>query len=97
MLISDADLDFLPIPDPGVKKASDPGSATMIFNLLLLYRSFLINSFSKIPQLYLYQEEIRKWLGNRLIPKICDERFSCQYSVVRANTITSTHSHLFTR
>ncbi len=23
------DLDFLPIPDPGVKKAPDPGSATL--------------------------------------------------------------------
>ncbi len=32
MLFPDPDLDFLPIPDPGVKKAPDPGygSATMI-------------------------------------------------------------------
>jgi hypothetical protein len=29
-LIPDPDLDFLPIPDPGVKKALDPGSATLV-------------------------------------------------------------------
>ncbi len=28
MFISDPDLDFLPIPDPGVKKAPDPGSGS---------------------------------------------------------------------
>jgi hypothetical protein len=28
--ISDLDPDFLPIPDPGVKKAPDPGSATLL-------------------------------------------------------------------
>jgi hypothetical protein len=28
MFIQDPDLDFLPIPDPGVKKALDPESAT---------------------------------------------------------------------
>jgi hypothetical protein len=34
--IPDQDLDFLPIPDPGVKKALDPGSrtATLIFKVL---------------------------------------------------------------
>jgi hypothetical protein len=26
MFILDPDLDFLPIPDPGIKKAPDPGS-----------------------------------------------------------------------
>jgi hypothetical protein len=26
MFVQDPDLDFLPIPDPGVKKAPDPGS-----------------------------------------------------------------------
>jgi hypothetical protein len=32
--IPDRDLDFLPIPDPGVKKAPDPGSgsATLLFS-----------------------------------------------------------------
>ncbi len=29
MFIPDPDLDFLPIPDPGVKKALDPGSARL--------------------------------------------------------------------
>jgi hypothetical protein len=29
MFIPDQDLDFLPIPDPGVKKAPDPGFATL--------------------------------------------------------------------
>jgi hypothetical protein len=29
MFITDPDLDFLPIPDPGVKKAPNPGSATL--------------------------------------------------------------------
>jgi hypothetical protein len=28
MLIPDPDLEFLPIPDPGVKKAPDPGSGS---------------------------------------------------------------------
>jgi len=28
MLLLDPDLDFLPIPDPGVKKAPDPGSGS---------------------------------------------------------------------
>jgi hypothetical protein len=28
MFIPDPDLDFLPIPDPGVKKSSDPGSGS---------------------------------------------------------------------
>jgi hypothetical protein len=30
--IPEPDLDFLPIPDPGVKKASDPGSWILIRN-----------------------------------------------------------------
>jgi hypothetical protein len=30
MFIPDPDLDFLPITDLGVKKAPDPGSATLI-------------------------------------------------------------------
>jgi hypothetical protein len=30
MFIPDLDLDFLPIPEPGVKKAPYPGSATLI-------------------------------------------------------------------
>ncbi len=34
MLILDPDLDFLPNPDPGVKKAPGPGSATMPSGLL---------------------------------------------------------------
>jgi hypothetical protein len=29
MFIPDPDLDFLPIPDPEVKKAPDPGSVTL--------------------------------------------------------------------
>ncbi len=29
-VLQDPDLDFLPIPDPGVKKAPDPGSATLL-------------------------------------------------------------------
>ncbi len=29
--IKELKYDFLPIPDPGVKKATDPGSATLIF------------------------------------------------------------------
>ncbi len=29
--IRDPDPDFLPIPDPGVKKAPDSGSATLVF------------------------------------------------------------------
>jgi hypothetical protein len=29
MFIPDPDHDFLPIPNPGVKKAPDPGSATL--------------------------------------------------------------------
>ncbi len=35
MFIADPvpDLDFLPIPDPGVKKAPDPGSATLHTNM----------------------------------------------------------------
>jgi hypothetical protein len=32
MFIQDPDLDFLPIPDPGVKKAPDPGSATLLLS-----------------------------------------------------------------
>jgi hypothetical protein len=34
MFIPDPDLDFLPIPYPGVKKAPDPGSgsATLVHN-----------------------------------------------------------------
>jgi hypothetical protein len=36
MFIPDPDLDFLPIPDPGVKKASDPGfgSATLVKSMV---------------------------------------------------------------
>jgi hypothetical protein len=30
MFIPDPDLDFLPIPDPGVKKPPDRGSATLV-------------------------------------------------------------------
>ncbi len=30
MFIPDPDADFLPIPDPGVKKALDPGSGSSI-------------------------------------------------------------------
>ncbi len=29
MFIPDPDLDFLPVPDPGVEKALDPGSAAL--------------------------------------------------------------------
>ncbi len=32
MFIPDPDLDFLPIPDPGVKKAPDSGSATLLLH-----------------------------------------------------------------
>ncbi len=32
MFIQDPDLDFLPIPDPGVKKAPDPRSATLLLH-----------------------------------------------------------------
>jgi hypothetical protein len=32
MFIPDQDLDFLPIPDPGIKKAPDPGSLIRILN-----------------------------------------------------------------
>jgi hypothetical protein len=31
MFIPDPELDFLPIPDPGVKKAPDPGSITLLY------------------------------------------------------------------
>jgi hypothetical protein len=31
-----SDLDFLPIQDPGVKKAQDPGSATLLGTIKLL-------------------------------------------------------------
>jgi hypothetical protein len=30
MFVPDTDLDFLPIADPGVKKAPDPGTATLL-------------------------------------------------------------------
>ncbi len=30
------DLDFLPIPDPGVRKAPDPGSGNQIRNIAFL-------------------------------------------------------------
>jgi hypothetical protein len=33
MNIPDPDLDFLPIPDSGVKKAPDPGSAKLVRTL----------------------------------------------------------------
>jgi hypothetical protein len=33
MFIPDPDLDFLPIPDPAVKKAPDPGNATLLRTL----------------------------------------------------------------
>jgi hypothetical protein len=44
----DPDLDFLPIPDSGVKKAPDPGSATLVvkMRLQILIR---ILKFRKIP------------------------------------------------
>jgi hypothetical protein len=32
MFILDPGLDFLPIPDPGITKAPDPGSATLLFS-----------------------------------------------------------------
>jgi hypothetical protein len=37
MFIPDPDLDFLSIPDPGVKKAPDPGYRIRIFNTVLYY------------------------------------------------------------
>jgi hypothetical protein len=43
MLIPDPDLDFLPIPDPRVKKAPDPGSATMTLGL-----PFVLSSVKKL-------------------------------------------------
>jgi hypothetical protein len=36
MFIPDPDLDFLPIPDPGIKEAWDPGSATLHLSVLKL-------------------------------------------------------------
>jgi hypothetical protein len=33
MFIPDPDLDFLPIPDPVVNAAPDPGSATLQYNM----------------------------------------------------------------
>jgi hypothetical protein len=32
MVIPDPDLDFLPIPDPGVKKGTKSGSATLLLS-----------------------------------------------------------------
>jgi hypothetical protein len=39
---------FLPIPAPGVKKAPDPGSATLNFCLLLI-----VGTFTQVFKLYL--------------------------------------------
>jgi hypothetical protein len=38
MFIPDPDLDFLPIPDLGGKKAPDPGSSTLV---IICYAKFL--------------------------------------------------------
>jgi hypothetical protein len=35
--IPDLDLDFIPIPDPGVQEAPDPGSATLIKISLIIH------------------------------------------------------------
>jgi hypothetical protein len=36
MFISDPELDFLPIPDPGVKRAPNPGSATLAIEVFFI-------------------------------------------------------------
>jgi hypothetical protein len=38
MFIPDPDLDYLPIPDPGVKKAQDPGSASKNFYVGIYFK-----------------------------------------------------------
>jgi hypothetical protein len=48
--ISDPDTNFLPIPDPGVKKAPDPGSATLVF-LCKKYSPVALGGFTKISSI----------------------------------------------
>ncbi len=47
LFIPDPDADFLPISDPGVKKAPDPGSGSA--TLLVPYRNGTIPSTKKLP------------------------------------------------
>ncbi len=54
MFIQDPDLDFfLPISDPGVKKATDPGSATLnfLFAIWNKLRNFFVVCGQKLPWL----------------------------------------------
>jgi hypothetical protein len=50
MFIPDPDLDFLPIPDPGVKKARDPGSgsATLRFAITRFFSCITGRTFFRL-------------------------------------------------
>jgi hypothetical protein len=64
MLIPDPDLDFLPIPDPGAKKALDPrsGSATLLA-CKLNFAHFLLNCSKEHTEKYLTQQSRKLWKG----------------------------------
>jgi hypothetical protein len=49
MFIPDPDLDFLPIPDPGVKKAPNPGSGSTMVNNTHYLRLLGFLSMTQVP------------------------------------------------
>ncbi len=50
MFIPDPDTDFLSIPDPGVKKTSDPGSGSATLLESNVYRKFFISGDEEAAQ-----------------------------------------------
>jgi hypothetical protein len=67
MFIKDPYLDFLPIPDPGVKKTPDPGSGSLLkcmqFETLLKKKNFL-SVFYRLDASLVPKEE-KPWLSPR--------------------------------
>jgi hypothetical protein len=82
MFIPDPDLDFLPIwiPDPGIKKAPDPGSGSeaLFATVLLRYcmnttvpvfgiRMWSTTVFLRVVQIQFFSGQITKRYGSKLL------------------------------
>ena len=77
MFMPDPDLDFLPIPDPRVKKAPDPGCAT-------LRKTERMCSFARINHSGVQQKKLtlqvlhNKWIRYRYLVGFCQGRHAAE-------------------
>ncbi len=92
MLILDPDLDFLPIPDPGVKKAPDPGSQIWIRNTESLVGFQVLVQIMKVLPSSQYLAKARTWTfsiqdHDRLVQDVQPMKQVCSYSLTRTLSV----------